>query len=182
MLDVKTIKELLHKRELKATNSRIALLSNLVKFGSAMPYSAIQKALKSTDRVTLYRTLQTLSDKGIIHKAANINNEDYYAICNHTCSNDDHIHNHIHFKCDDCHTITCENIEQEIYLSIPNFKINSVSINANGKCKDCAENQTVSPTVVICSECKKEKLLQLQHNLAPLHSGHFPPRIFSGSH
>ena len=78
MLDVKTIKELLHKRELKATNSRIDLLSNLDKFGSAMPYSAIQKALKSTDRVTLYRTLQTLSDKGIIHKAAHIDNEDYY--------------------------------------------------------------------------------------------------------
>ena len=74
MLDVKTIKELLHKRELKATNSRIDLLSNLDKFGSAMPYSAIQKALKSTDRVTLYRTLQTLSDKGIIHKAAHIDN------------------------------------------------------------------------------------------------------------
>ena len=59
----KTIKELLHKRKLKATNSRIDLLSNLDKFGSAMPYSAIQKALKSTDRVTLYRTLQTLSDR-----------------------------------------------------------------------------------------------------------------------
>ena len=127
MLDVKTIKELLHKRELKATNSRIDLLSNLDKFGSAMAYSAIQKALKSTDRVTLYRTLQTLSDKGIIHKAAHIDNEDYYAICEHSCTADEHIHHHVHFKCDDCHTITCENIEKEIDLSIPNYKINSVS-------------------------------------------------------
>ena len=57
-----------------------------------MPYSAIQKALKSTDRVTLYRTLQTLSDKGIIHKAAHIDNEDYYAICEHSCTADEHIH------------------------------------------------------------------------------------------
>ena len=135
-----SIKELLNERKLKATNSRVSLLHNILKYGSAMPYSAIQKALKSTDRVTLYRTLQTLSDKGIIHKAANIDNEDYYAICDHSCTTDDHLHNHIHFKCDDCHTITCENIEQEIYVSIPNFKINSVSINVNGKCKDCAEN------------------------------------------
>ena len=58
MLDVKTIKELLHKRELKATNSRIDLLSNLDKFGSAMPYSAIQKALKS---IHMTQTLKLLS-------------------------------------------------------------------------------------------------------------------------
>ena len=99
MLDIKKIKELLHKRELKATNSRIDLLSNLDKFGSAMPYSAIQKSLKGRDRVTLYRTLQTLSDKGIIHKAATIDNEDYYAICGLSCTSQDHVHNHVHFKC-----------------------------------------------------------------------------------
>ena len=80
MLDIKTIKELLHKRELKATNNRIDLLSNLDKFGSAMPYSAIQKSLNGSDRVTLYRNLQTLSEKGIIHKAATIANEDYYCL------------------------------------------------------------------------------------------------------
>ena len=140
MLDKKSIKELLHKRKLKATNSRIDLLSNLDKFGSAMPYSAIQKSLIGGDRVTLYRTLQTLTEKGIIHKAATIDNEDYYAICGLSCTSDNHSHNHIHFKCDDCHTITCENIEKEIDLSIPNFKINSVSINVNGKCKDCLES------------------------------------------
>ena len=140
MLDKKSIKELLHKRKLKATNSRIDLLSNLDKFGSAMPYSAIQKSLKGGDRVTLYRTLQTLTEKGIIHKAATIDNEDYYAICGLSCTSDIHSHNHIHFKCDDCLTITCENIEKEIDLSIPNFKINSVSINVNGKCKDCLES------------------------------------------
>ena len=108
MLDIKTIKELLHKRKLKATNSRIDLLLNLDKFGSAMPYSAIQKGLISIDRVTLYRTLQTLSDKGIIHKAAHVDNEDYYAICEHSCTADEHLHHHVHFKCDDCNTITCE--------------------------------------------------------------------------
>ena len=95
--------------------------------------------MQPIDRVTLYRTIEKLKEKGIIHTAFQSNNEIYYAICGMDCSSENHIHNHIHFKCDDCHTITCENIEQEIYLSIPNFKINSVSINVNGKCKDCAE-------------------------------------------
>lgn len=137
MLDIKTIKELLNKRELKATNNRIDLLSNLDKFGSAMPYSAIQKSLKGRDRVTLYRTLQTLSDKGIIHKAATIDNEDYYAICGLSCTSQDHVHNHIHFKCNDCNTITCENMEEEVIISLPHHTIDSISININGKCKNC---------------------------------------------
>ena len=98
---------------------------------------AIQKALKSTDRVTLYRTLQTLSDKGIIHKAANIDNEDYYAICGHSCNSQDHNHNHVHFKCNDCNTITCENMEEEVIISLPHYTIDSISININGKCKSC---------------------------------------------
>ena len=137
MFDEKTIKELLHKRELKATHNRIDLLSNLNKFGSAMPYSAIQKSLKGIDRVTLYRTLQTLSDKGIIHKAATIDNEDYYAICGHSCNSQDHNHNHVHFKCNDCNTITCENMQEEVIITLPNYAIDSVSINVNGKCKNC---------------------------------------------
>ena len=140
LMKKESIKELLNQRKLKATNSRVSLLQIIYHFGSAMPYSAIQKALKSTDRVTLYRTLQTLSEKGIIHKAAHIDNEDYYAICDHFCTADEHFHHHVHVKCDDCHTITCENIEKEIDLSIPNYKINSVSINVNGKCKDCLES------------------------------------------
>ena len=137
MLDKKSIKELLHKRKLKATNSRIDLLSNLDKFGSAMPYSAIQKSLIGGDRVTLYRTLQTLTEKGIIHKAATIANEDYYAICGHSCNSQDHNHNHVHFKCNDCNTITCENMEEDVIISLPNYAIDSVSINVNGKCKKC---------------------------------------------
>ena len=75
------IKELLQKRNLKATNTRLNLLVKMDKYGSAMSYSAIQKQMDPIDRVTLYRTLETLKEKGVIHKAFQENNEIYYAIC-----------------------------------------------------------------------------------------------------
>ena len=47
-------KELLRSRSLKATSHRLNLLIKLQAYNSAMPYSAIQEAMKSMDRVTLY--------------------------------------------------------------------------------------------------------------------------------
>ena len=57
------IKELLQKRNLKATSIRLNLISKLSESPSSMSYSAIQESLKPIDRVTLYRTLESLKEK-----------------------------------------------------------------------------------------------------------------------
>ena len=76
-MNSKEIKELLQKRKLKVTPSRLELLSSISKNGSSMSYSAIHKALEPIDRVTLYRTIESLKEKGIIHKAFQDKNETY---------------------------------------------------------------------------------------------------------
>ena len=57
------IRELLQKRKLKVTPTRLNLLSEMDKYGSAMSHSTIQNQLNPIDRVTLYRTLEILKDK-----------------------------------------------------------------------------------------------------------------------
>lgn len=130
-------KEILKKRNLRATSQRLDLLLELEKYKSAMPYSAIQKKLDAMDRVTLYRTLETLTEQGVIHKAFQENNEVFYAVCGEKCSNEVHHHDHIHFKCVKCEVVTCENINNSINVSLPEYEIHKISINVSGVCARC---------------------------------------------
>ena len=130
-------KELLQKRNLKATSIRLNLLAKMDEYGSAMSHSIIQKQLQPIDRVTLYRTIETLKDKGIIHKAFQENNETYYAICGKSCAEDHHHHEHVHFKCTKCNTISCEELNESIEISMPEYEISKISINVEGLCRVC---------------------------------------------
>jgi len=136
-MNTNQIKELLQKKKLKATKTRIGVLEKMQKTNSAISYSVIQKEMKQTDRVTLYRTLEALKENGVIHKAFQDKNETYYAICDNNCDDEKHLHEHLHFKCLKCKTITCEEINEAIEIKMPNFIINKVSVNVEGFCFKC---------------------------------------------
>lgn len=130
-------RDLLHNRDLKATNPRISLLSQMHNYAKAMPHSAIQKAMKSIDRVTLYRTIESLTGQGVIHKAFQENNEVYYAICSLKCDKNHHHHDHVHFKCVKCDSVTCEQLDKVVDISLPEYDIHKTSIHLEGICKLC---------------------------------------------
>ena len=131
------IKEMLKKRNLKATSNRLSLLTKMQNNGSAMSYSNIRSIMQPIDRVTLYRTIEKLKEKGIIHTAFQSNNEIYYAICGMDCSSENHVHNHIHFKCSKCETVTCEDVLNSLNISLPKHEIHNISVNVKGICEVC---------------------------------------------
>ena len=130
-------KNLLQSRDLKATSKRIEILEMIAKYGSAMPYSELQKSLENFDRVTLYRNINTLMDSGIIHKASTRGQETYYAICSHQCTSKYHNHQHIHFKCMNCMEVSCLQIDSQVSIQIPNVQIQNIEIEASGICENC---------------------------------------------
>lgn len=136
-MDNQYFTDLLHDRNLKATKQRLQLLLNMQAYPSAMSYSAIQTAMDSMDRVTLYRTLDTLIEKGIIHQAFRENNQVYYAICGNSCSKHHHHHEHIHFKCVKCESVSCQELNNRIKITLPDYEIHNVSIHVKGVCKLC---------------------------------------------
>ena len=130
-------KSLLSERNLKATAIRVEFLQLIRNYKTAMPFSMIQEALEESDRITLYRTIQTLLDKGIIHKAFTNNEDTYYALCGSNCTDKTHYHNHVHFSCTVCKSVSCEDLSQEVSISLPQFKIEKININLTGVCKNC---------------------------------------------
>lgn len=129
--------ELLRNRKLKATSKRLEVLNLIRERSSAISYSALQTALQGFDRVTLYRTIQSLLETRIIHKALTEENETFYALCSSNCTSVTHIHEHIHFTCIECHGVTCVESLNPIQLSIPGHSIENVEIAARGRCATC---------------------------------------------
>ena len=134
------ISTLLNSRKLRSTKIRQDVLSLIQNSGRAVSNSIIQKSLGDFDRVTLYRTLNVLEEKGILHKAYTENNETYFAICTSNCTTAEHDHKHIHFKCEKCMVVKCVKPQNSIEIDLPNFQINSLNVEASGVCDNCLVN------------------------------------------
>lgn len=134
-------KQLLRDRNLHATQPRISLLLAMDQYGSAIPHSKIHKSLVDVDRVTIYRMLEVLVKKGIIHKAYQDPSDTYYALCPEGCDEDQHNHGHAHLRCTACERVLCEPIYQSVKTKSPNWKISDVSVQIEGICPTCMEKE-----------------------------------------
>jgi Fur family ferric uptake transcriptional regulator len=107
--DMKTSDDqILKAYRLRSTASRSDILRLFVQRGYALSYSDIEKEISSTyDRVTVYRTLKTFVDKGVVHKVLDNEGVLKYALCNDHCSHTEHHHEHTHFKCLRCGHTEC---------------------------------------------------------------------------
>lgn len=129
--------EKLRSLDLKATSIRVELLSILSKNENAISYSKIQNSLGGFDRITLYRTINTFLDKGIIHKALEDDNDTFYALCGHNCSSQGHSHQHIHFKCKNCEQVSCVQAKQSVFVEISGYSVEHFEVKASGICNSC---------------------------------------------
>jgi Fur family ferric uptake transcriptional regulator len=92
------------------------------------------------DRVTIYRTLQTFVDKGIIHTIPSADNAIRYALCKDSCSEGHHHDNHIHFMCDHCSTTYCLDHVEVPALQLPGgFMASRTDMVVSGCCNRCSK-------------------------------------------
>ena len=131
------MKNILKKKKLNQTPFRTKVLSILTKHKNAIRLSTIEEELKDYDRITLYRTIKTFVQNGIIHEISMSGEESTYAICKEECDGQAHHHQHIHFKCTQCDKIFCVRLEAFPNLSIPEYQIDKLEIQATGLCKNC---------------------------------------------
>jgi Fur family transcriptional regulator, ferric uptake regulator len=119
------------------TTAKTVIQELIVSSSVAMSHSEIQKALGAIcDRVTIYRVLERLLEDGIIHKIVNLEGVVKYAGC-HSCS-EEHSHNHIHFSCQKCKSVTClENVEPSYKLP-KNYKVIEMNFTLSGLCPQCS--------------------------------------------
>ena len=133
------IKDILKRNNLSVTGSREKILSLFLSQQGALAHGDIEKkAGEKFDRVTVYRTLQTFVDKGIIHTIPTADNSIRYALCKDQCSEGHHHDHHVHFVCTICNTTYCLDDVVTPELKFPKGYISShIEVVAEGICKNC---------------------------------------------
>ena len=102
------VKVILKQNRLSITGSRQKILELFLSKNGALSHADIErKTGESFDRVTVYRTLQTFVEKGIIHLIPTTDNSIKYALCKNDCAPGHHHDNHVHFICDECSKTIC---------------------------------------------------------------------------
>jgi Fur family transcriptional regulator, ferric uptake regulator len=137
----RSISETLKNHQLSITDARKKILGFFLEANCALAHADIElKSGTEFDRVTIYRTLQTFVEKGIIHTIPTTDNSVKYALCKENCVAGHHHDDHVHFMCDSCGTTYCldEIIVPKINLPIGFIPVQT-DLVVSGICNNCEQ-------------------------------------------
>lgn len=135
----KDVKEILKNNSLSITGSREKILGLFLEQPGALAHGDIEKrAGEKFDRVTVYRTLRTFVEKGIIHTIPTADNSIRYALCKDDCKEGHHHDHHVHFVCTKCSVTYCLDDVVTPELKLPKgYTSTHIEVVAEGICKNC---------------------------------------------
>lgn len=132
--------KMLSAAKLRNTHQRKVVLQLLIEKGSPLSHSEISSILtEPLDKVTLYRTLQTLTDAGIAHQVQGLDGA--WRFCAHDPDSEGCPGDHPHFLCLHCGKMFCLTNQR-----LPRIEVTE-GMSVEGK-------QLV--VYGCCSECKTE--------------------------
>jgi Fur family ferric uptake transcriptional regulator len=133
------IREILKEKGYRATAGRVRLLQILKNASKPMSIRDILKRAKGglLDQVTLYRALESLSERGIVNRADLNSGIVHYEYTG--------AHHHHHIVCTDCGAVEdfwdklCDSVEKKAIRKSNSFKtISSHSMELFGICANCS--------------------------------------------
>ena len=136
---IKTFEKLLHKKKLKLTKERLAILSGVFTEKGhfsieTLVYRLKQKG-KKVSRDTVYRNLPLLLEAGILRTSFQNKRDTYYEVA-------DQVHHHDHIVCRKCGKVaefaspTIERIQEQIVKKM-GFKMEFHMHQLIGLCSKC---------------------------------------------
>ena len=134
-----TAEQRLESRHIQPTAMRLRVLRYLSDRRAAVSLADLEQYFSNSDRTTLYRTLKTFQEHGVVHQIYDESGSTKYGLCaeNCTCSYPDDMH--AHFYCSSCDNTYC--LQK---LSIPNvdlpdgFNPSYGNFVITGSCPDCS--------------------------------------------
>lgn len=134
----KQLETILIAKQINPTAMRLLVLKFLLKQSTAISLSDLEKEVERSDRTTLYRTLKTFEEKGMIHDINDGTEAVKYALCEAACKDGVHHDLHLHFYCTNCKELFCLPKTQIPGIFLPDkFQLQELSMVARGISNNC---------------------------------------------
>lgn len=134
------LEEKLKARNVQPTAMRLLVMDFLRGSHIAVSLSDLEEQFPRSDRTTLYRTLKTFEEHGLVHQIHDETGSAKYALCadDCTCSYPNDIH--VHFYCSFCHQTYCFHQLRVPDIKLPErFSPSSGNFVINGRCPSCMD-------------------------------------------
>jgi Fur family ferric uptake transcriptional regulator len=117
----------------RVTSTRVRVLAALVAAQKALSRQDVERALaERLDRVTLYRVLDWLVERGLAHRAAGEDRVWRFM------AGEPHA-DHAHFHCRQCDAVLCLRARAGRAVRLPRgFRGESIDLTVHGLCAECA--------------------------------------------
>lgn len=136
-MNAETEQKLINKK-INPTAMRLLILDFLSRQNYAIRLSDIEKALEHADRITIYRTLKTFEENGLVHTIDDGTGSPKYALCLEGCDANEHHDMHVHFYCTSCKETFCLPDSKIPDVFLPNgFSAAELNLVVKGTCNKC---------------------------------------------
>ncbi len=133
------IEELLRTKKIRPTAMRLLIYRYMAGRDAAMALSDIENAFTKVDRTTLYRTLKTFEEKGVVHQIEDGTGISKYALCEPGCNCSIEQDLHLHFHCSNCGETVCLTEHKIPQINLPEgYLAEDVNLVVTGLCEKCS--------------------------------------------
>lgn len=140
------IEKTLESKGVRPTAMRILVYKYMAQKETAVALTDIEHAFPSrpsgsgADRTTLYRTLKTFEEKGVVHHIDDGTGVSKYALCEPGCNCDLEQDLHLHFHCRNCNGTMCLTEYKLPHINLPQGYIaEDANLVVTGICEKCSE-------------------------------------------
>ena len=133
------IEKLLEDRKVRPTAMRILIYRFMAENGIALALTDIENAFEKADRTTLYRTIKTFEENGIVHQIDDGTGVSKYALCEKGCNCEIDQDLHLHFHCGNCDETICLTEHKIPHINLPDgYFAEDVNLVVTGICEKCS--------------------------------------------
>jgi Fur family ferric uptake transcriptional regulator len=136
---IQNLENKLNKKSIRPTAMRLLVLEALSSQEAAISLSELEKSFEKSDRITLYRTLKTFQENGLVHSIDDGTGASKYALCEEGCECNIERDLHVHFHCRVCTETFCLPKYKIPDIKLPEkFKAEEANLVVKGVCGKCA--------------------------------------------
>ena len=133
------IEQTLERFNVRPTAMRILIFKFLAGQNIAVALTDIENTFVKAERTTLYRTLKTFEEKGIVHQIDDGTGITKFALCEPGCNCDIDQDLHLHFHCSNCDETVCLTEHKIPDINLPQgYLAEDINLVVKGICDKCS--------------------------------------------
>jgi Fur family ferric uptake transcriptional regulator len=135
---IQNIEDFLEIKKIRPTAMRILIFKFLDGQQVATSLTDIEQAFDKSERTTLYRTLKTFEEHGVVHKIDDGSGVTKFALCEENCNCEVDTDLHLHFHCNNCGETVCLTNHKIPHINLPEgYTAEDVNLVVRGICEKC---------------------------------------------